>query len=248
MLQAQRLGAHLFSRADAGAHLAHIFSSDLQRARKTAEAVRDAHRAAAAPVAVVETADLREKDFRSSEGKSFRVRRDSVPPPEPREMPETTEEMRARADRFVETHLQPIFASNEAVASDHSVVVVAHGLILGIVLKAILARYSPTELNRLANLGGGGNREYLVAWSNTGYLEALVEPKPPSGAASTRQQEATISIAVNVINCRDHLQGLHRTGGGIGSAKFDDKQKTMDVFFAAASKSKSGESSRRSDG
>lgn len=241
MLQAQRLGAHLYARVDDGGRLAHIFSSDLQRAFKTAEAIRDAQsRAPAVPVAVVKTADLREKDFRSSEGKSFRSRRDGVPPQASQDGPETTQEMRIRAERFIASYLEPIFAAEGAAASGHAVVIVAHGLILGVLLKAILAKYSPAELLRLSGLGGGGNSEYLVAWSNTGYLEASVEPKAEQDSVSmvndTAQQQwrGLITVAVKVINCKDHLQGLQRTRGGIGSAKFDEKQKTMDSFFAAS--------------
>lgn len=39
------------------------------------------------------------------------------------------------------------------------------------------------------------------------------------------------TVAVHAVNSRAHLTGLKRTGGGVGSARFDDKQKSIDTFF-----------------
>jgi broad specificity phosphatase PhoE len=36
---------------------------------------------------------------------------------------------------------------------------------------------------------------------------------------------------IKAINGRDHLQGLKRTGGGVGSARHDDGQKSIETFF-----------------
>ncbi|KAK8165541.1 histidine phosphatase superfamily [Phyllosticta citrichinensis] len=36
---------------------------------------------------------------------------------------------------------------------------------------------------------------------------------------------------IRAINCKDHLNGLKRTGRGVGSARHDETQKTMDSFF-----------------
>lgn len=43
-----------------------------------------------------------------------------------------------------------------------------------------------------------------------------------------------IQLLVTSINCTDHLQGLKKTRSGIGSARFDEKQKTLDSFFSRA--------------
>lgn len=45
-----------------------------------------------------------------------------------------------------------------------------------------------------------------------------------------------IQLSVKRINCVEHLQGLKKTRGGIGSAGFDEKQKTMDSFFSRPAK------------
>ncbi|KAK8200411.1 histidine phosphatase superfamily [Phyllosticta capitalensis] len=39
------------------------------------------------------------------------------------------------------------------------------------------------------------------------------------------------TTVIKAINCKVHLQGLKRTGRGVGSAKHDETQKTMDSFF-----------------
>jgi broad specificity phosphatase PhoE len=39
------------------------------------------------------------------------------------------------------------------------------------------------------------------------------------------------TVTVHAVNSRAHLTGLKRTGGGVGSARFDDKQKSIDTFF-----------------
>lgn len=81
-IQTQRLGAHL---AKSNIRLTHIFSSDLSRARKTAEAILDAQRAKypstechaakqsqeSRKLKIIEVASLREQDFGSLERCSF---------------------------------------------------------------------------------------------------------------------------------------------------------------------------------
>ncbi|OCL08625.1 phosphoglycerate mutase-like protein [Glonium stellatum] len=39
------------------------------------------------------------------------------------------------------------------------------------------------------------------------------------------------TTVIKTINCRDHLQGLKRTGGGVGAARYDDSQKSIETFF-----------------
>ncbi|KAL0258946.1 hypothetical protein SLS55_006451 [Diplodia seriata] len=54
--------------------------------------------------------------------------------------------------------------------------------------------------------------EYIGGFSNTGYLEL------------------DMSTSVT-INGKEHLKGLKRTGGGLGSSKHDQNQKSIDTFF-----------------
>lgn len=218
--------------------LLHIFSSDLQRAAITAQAIADAQKRL--QVAVVQLADLRERDFRSTEGVKFGSRALIGADGNPHADAESQAEMTVRVERFIESYLGPVLASADLTDQQGTVVVVAHGIILNVLLRSLLRRYAPAEL-------ASGKSEWLATWGNTGYLEAVVTVVPPDSGIlappipSTRSLlsdgQDKVRLSVVSINNTDHLQGLRKTRGGIGSAKFDSKQKTMDSFFKPAPKS-----------
>jgi 2,3-bisphosphoglycerate-dependent phosphoglycerate mutase len=191
--------------------------------------VRDA--AAAPGIDVVQAAELREKDFREAEGLKYGVRDAGGEMARALATAETREEMMVRAERFIEVYLEPVFAAiNPQSPATETVVVVSHGLFLNILLRALLARYSPPHA---PGPGGSGGGQYLASWSNTGYLEATVrKPLPIPGVPRSGRPQ----ITVVGTNCVDHLKGLKKTRGGIGSSTFDAKQKTVDSFFGKASK------------
>lgn len=238
VLQARRLASHFASRSFSIGPVTHIFSSDLQRAVNTAQAIVDTQVKKATDeesdrpkLQLVQVVELRERDFRSAEGKRFGT---------PHLDAETHDEMRTRASAFIQTHLSPLLDSvldGDACKTSTSVVVVAHGLILNSLLRSLLVRYAPEEMTRLAiskpsSGSAAGRSEFLAAWSNTGYLEINVHAIP----SSEESEESTVRLTVVRINALDHLQGLKRTKGGIGSAQFDSKQKTMESFFKSAAK------------
>ncbi|KAI0194765.1 histidine phosphatase superfamily [Xylaria flabelliformis] len=223
VLQAKRLGAHIASRRAVIGPIRHIFASSLQRAYQTAEAVADACEtpdgdATSATSIVIRVEELREKDFGSSEGKKFGTREDV-------DGSESPVSMRLRIDRFLDHHLNPII--DKLAAENATVVIVAHGIILNVLLKALLSRY-PLESASLL-MGQRPGSEHHAPWSNTGFLQAILEP---TSSNALPQLHTRIELTNNV----DHLQGLKKTRGGIGSAKFDSKQRTMDSFFASGSR------------
>lgn len=227
MLQAQRLGAHIANRSvGKTGPIQRIFASNLQRAYRTAEAITDACRqprkegssnSTASTLDVTRVEELREKDFGLSEGKRFGSK-------ESDDNAESAESMRLRIDHFLEHHLSPII--DQHVAENVAVVVVAHGIILNVLLKALIARYPPTS-TAAPFIGERPGSEYLAAWSNTGVLQAHLD---------IDSDTEMINMTVEHTNNVDHLQGLKKTRGGIGSAKFDSRQRTMDSFFVPASK------------
>lgn len=284
VLQARRLGSHLAAGGIDPIH--HVFASNLQRAAKTAAAIADAQSTGdgaedeVQTVHVVQCPELREKDFGSEEGTRY-VKRDTQTPAQQTVAssaasyipPESQEAMRVRIERFVvETFLPAVLDATSHTEPAGSIVVVAHGIILNVLLRCLLTRWGPDEFARLPGAAGAPlNREWLASWSNTGYLEA--EVRVPAGSArpatveraiaeashdsvlsrigSTTDQASTdaicaslppdpthvdVQIFVNRVNCVDHLQGLKKTRGGIGSAGFDAKQKTMESFFSPAAK------------
>ncbi|KAJ4307290.1 hypothetical protein N0V88_000673 [Collariella sp. IMI 366227] len=254
VLQARRLGVHLASRSGSIGPVTHLFSSDLRRAVETAESILAAQTQPApllpgtsgAAVAdggadgtpnlkLVQLPELRERDFGSAEGEKFGVSVTDA---------ETREQMRTRVERFVKRHLAPLFEQHADTSA--SVVVVAHGLILDSLLRVLLARFGPAELV--------GEKRTAV-WSNTGYVEAVIRIRSPSttevdeaeasSSLAARAEAATsgertsqprITLAIVGVNMLKHLEGLKKTRGGIGSAQFDKRQRTVDSFFGPVSK------------
>lgn len=189
VLQASRLGSHL---AATGVQASYIFSSDLQRAFKTAEAVRTAQ--PHAPESVIQVQVLREQDFGFYEGKHFYERpkgsdkggkeahRDAHLHIEGFRDVESKPSMIARVEVFLNEHLIPLLPF---VVDNETVVVVAHGIILTYLWRGILARfYSGTVSVAAGVMAGeaGMSLEYLGGWSNTGYLDLEITSKagPPS--------------------------------------------------------------------
>ncbi|KUI61002.1 hypothetical protein VP1G_08184 [Cytospora mali] len=267
VLQARRLGAHLASRSSTIGPVQTIFSSNLRRAVKTAEAVAGAQAAVAGVVdvpAVVQLAELREKDFGSDEGKRFGTRGQAAGAsarPIDWVEPESRDAMKTRVDRFIQMHLVPTVIRGFDSDANHSVVIVAHGIILNVLLRSLLSRFGPDELTRLSRpVVASGRPESLASWSNTGYLEAnlrLVKKgvamtpvgskssplSVPQGASTNTSLATTgvnkvdaptfaIRMTVQTVNCNHHLSGLKKTRGGIGSVAFDQKQKTLDSLFS----------------
>jgi hypothetical protein len=57
------------------------------------------------------------------------------------------------------------------------------------------------------------------------------EPTINSAAPVIPPKLPNMSLVVKAVNIQEHLKGLKKTRGGIGSSKHDEKQKTMDSFF-----------------
>lgn len=207
--------------------------------------------------------ELREKDFGSDEGKRFGTRAsDKATVPS-----ESRDSMENRAERFIDTVLVPAIARVAPLPTCHgNIVVVAHGIILNVLLRCLLARFGPDQVSKFARPVGDApwRSEWLASWSNTGYLEAtlrvampVAEPAPAKHEADQgplaedddddrplAAVEATalpiIQLSVDAVNCVEHLQGLKKTRGGIGSAASDSKQRTMESFFAPPAKKPKG--------
>ncbi len=105
---------------------------------------------------------------------------------------------------------------------------------------------SETADTTLASQNGNASLQHIpldAFLANTGYHEVVVSRRSASSQKSA-QHAYSFNIAVSSINCRDHLSGLRKTKGGIGSAKFDKKQKTIQSFLGPAAKRQKLESSK----
>ena len=199
-LQAERLGKYF---AESGLRFRKIYSSDLQRAFKTATAIRLAQPLPgcdAAPetnLQVTALPILREQDFGFYEGKPFYARpRESKKSgkeyhraqhhddPDFKDV-ESKESMALRMSTFLQDHLAPAITSDQS-GLNSDIVVVSHGIILSQLWKCFLklvARNS-VALSPGLSVGAGGITplEYLGGWSNTGYLELEILKKETAAA------------------------------------------------------------------
>ncbi|KAF7946295.1 hypothetical protein EAE96_009296 [Botrytis aclada] len=266
VLQANRLGTHL-----AASKVSRIFSSDLQRAIKTAEAIRVAQDNVPS-FEVTKLELLREQDFGHYEKKPFHERSKGSNKtgkeihseacrvdPGFRDV-ESKESMKRRMETFVNEHLVHLLNIDEKNTNDHTIAIVAHGIILNHLWRVILGRFDPKNVS----IGPDVPRperglEYLGGWSNTGYLDLDIKPiqeVSPSKVGSvpsvsdeqfnaqtsvedevelpnhaTDKLEIVMSLMIKSVNSIDHLKGLKKTRGGLGSLKHDSTQRTMDSFF-----------------
>ncbi|KAL8686237.1 MAG: hypothetical protein Q9218_007249 [Villophora microphyllina] len=241
VLQAERLGQFLTA---SGSRYTHVFSSDLQRAAKTAEALvlaqpRDNDSLA---LTVQQEPKLREQDFGFYEGKPFYARQHMSKKsgknghrPEHQEDPgfqdvESKESMAARTGAFVDEYLKPLLSDNSA-EQKRVVAVVSHGILLSHLWRSILGMFainkSAVALAPGVSIGNGGVTplEYLGGWSNTGYLELDITMTSDKDEASP-----TSKILIKTVNGKDHLKGLKRTRG-VGSSQYDEGQKKIESFF-----------------
>lgn len=181
--------------------------------------------------------ELREKDFGSLEGLYWA--KPAPPVTEGWVEPETPEAIVRRVTQFFVVHLFPVLEEllNGSGGGDRAVVVVAHGITLGYLVNALVTRLRSAKCPVYGLPDGGA-----MSWRNTGYFECLVEPLTPGSFDPSHPQSSQVESQVTVfpsgikatverVNCVDHLAGLTRTKGGIGSARFDASQKTLDGFF-----------------
>lgn len=252
----------------------HIFSSDLQRAHKTAIAVRSAqHESNGTTEAdhapnVIALPVLREQDFGYYEGKPFSARtQDSnksgkenhrlqhLDDPDYKDM-ESKESMAARASEYLQQYIVPIIHGQ---ADQSAIAIVSHGIMLSHLWRSFLKLLPKNSVALSPGLSVGTSGvtplEYLGGWSNTGYLELNIQrkeaasedyvsltPTPTPAHASLEVDNVALTPLADIdlsgftatiitVNGKEHLKGLKRTRGGVGSSRHDEGQKTMESFF-----------------
>ena len=191
-----------------------IYSSDLQRAYKTADTIRHAQNFPSDgeqtdPLVVTPLVLLREQDFGSLEGKPFYARprgnnktgkedyrKKHLGDPDFKDT-ETKESMMVRMNVFLDTHLMWQIELEDKLRQQ-TVAIVSHGIILSTLWRCILKRFHESSVR----LGPGvplGPLERLGGWSNTGYLELDVSDRGVTeqiDAKSTHVHEPSDSYVV----------------------------------------------------
>jgi len=236
-----------------GITFTHVLSSDLTRARLTADAIVDAQISEKLTEKVkperIVLEILREQDFGSLECQPWASKPNAkgqngkhIAPEHPDFKPkETHQSMATRTDTFLDEIIHPLLAAE--LEHESTVAVVSHGIILSILWRALLQRLGPRSVSfgpEVSVLKGSKPLEYLPGWSNTGYLELDIKPvpvrpssdaPPPANIASVISMMSGYQMLIKTVNGKDHLSNLKRTRGGVGSTAFDAKQKNLEGFF-----------------
>lgn len=169
---------------------------------------------------------------------------------------ETTVSLRQRAFTFLHTHFLPLLFDDPT--SKRKVAIVAHGIILRILWNCLVELFDPMSISLMPGItawDGGPAALLSPSWSNTGFMELSIRMKqsPPLQQPTSHELRARNSITdtevpppggpaddillqgwsmkILAVDNKEHLAGLRRTRGGIGSASHDSRQKRIDQFF-----------------
>lgn len=242
MAQIDRLTEHIASdKVCKSSKITHVFSSDLQRARITAEGICTAVslKSNAMPVRPLLKETLRERDFGAMEGmhsiESYELSH-SHPGHEIFEKwkdCESESSMKLRVEAFFNEHLQPMLSLDSGYYDKEQVViVVAHGIILRVLWNYLLETFHPGNVSfDIDDLSTWSRDTCRPSWSNTGFLNLFIAPPAQKFESPSFSKIHGWCMKVQAFNYTAHLNGLRRTRGGIGSAVHDTKQKQIKDFF-----------------
>lgn len=158
-----------------------------------------------------------------------------------------------RADRFVQELIVPLldkFEGESVQTAPTIIAIVSHGIFLRQLVKAFLNLEGGASGQGAAlALNAGTTSGYAL--SNTGYgvislslatteqhevidVDALEEPHSVVVPPRVERQRVKVSVAVLEWNSKEHLSGVTRQKGGIGSMAHDPGQKDIRTFFSSA--------------
>lgn len=159
---------------------------------------------------------------------------------------ESRDDVAARASRALDQFLMPHIVDGKGLqGSSINVVIVSHGIFISELIGEILRR-SPcgqggTWKSGLVNTGWTRLLLGLEEEANQWEANSSSESAPFEGAATTASTPSSHLVAsdhsprlfvrVTATNQISHLDGLKRQRGGIGSAMFDAKQRSLHDFF-----------------
>lgn len=242
-LQIESLAKHFASNS---IHFDRVLASDLSRASLTATGIcLHQPQNHDTPMTPILTSDLRERDFGSLEGvriqsanrergsaRSTNVQSDGSTYIES----ETVISMRQRATSFLHEHFLPLLFDHSG--TDSNIAIVSHGVFLRALWNRLVDLFDPMNISLTtgdASQDHGPAALFSPSWSNTGFMTLLIQPNQvtqlQNSGASTDALLNDWAMKIVAVDSKEHLAGLHRTRGGIGSAIHDTRQKRIDQFF-----------------
>ncbi|CEO58985.1 hypothetical protein PMG11_03677 [Penicillium brasilianum] len=174
---------------------------------------------------------------------------------------ETTVSMRQRSLSFLHSHFLPLLFDDPTAKRNVAIVAHGIILrVLWNCFVELFDPMSISLMPGIAAWEGGPAALLSPSWSNTGFMELSIRmkqswpsPRPQRQITSQEVRVASSSIVDNegpssgslpgdillqgwsmkilAVDNKEHLAGLRRTRGGIGSASYDNRQKRIDQFF-----------------
>lgn len=130
--------------------------------------------------------------------------------------------MAARADCFIDRYLIPaVMDTCSRHEKNFAIAVVSHGIFLSVLWKRLLAWFGKINMSSAADFSGK-----KLHWSNTGYTLLDFVPGVPA------EELHGSCLTIEGMNVKTHLLGLQRTGGGVGSAMADEKQRQISEWLS----------------
>lgn len=253
--QARRLGEFLAKNKPG---MTHLFASPLQRAYKTADALRAAQAAGEgehAALKIVSVPQLVEQDFGFYEGKPFYARskdsgktgRDAHHEDHKNDPGfvdvESKESLATRCGIFLDQHLLPLL--DEPGKEESVVAIVSHGILLSHLWRGLLRRLPAKSVTIAPDVLAAQVTvvlEHLGGWGNTGYLE-LVMQNPPRSAAESVPLPASgpSTAAVDAETPADHAEAnsAKDTAAQVIIAEAEEAIESQPIQTAATSSSSS---------
>ncbi|KJA21242.1 hypothetical protein HYPSUDRAFT_42386 [Hypholoma sublateritium FD-334 SS-4] len=228
MLQAEALGDSL-----ASMKLSFMYSSDLLRAKTTANAVKRKQRGNP-NLLLREFTILREQNFGAGEGMKFSKKKPGMSLTDHyskgkfpalytrhERFPEgeSLDDLAQRADTVINDILFPHLLEEKEEDVTRTIAVVSHGLFIGELLAAILRRSHERDATF--------NHHHFRGMKNTAWTEVAVSLKHSNTASAT----SPLVVKVGEINQDTHLLNLRRQKGGIGSMAHDPSQVDIRTLF-----------------
>lgn len=231
VVQAHRLAARLAQ----DTVISHVFSSPLTCSLRTAEAISDArNKAHGGNLTAIQLSELQGPELimrpKLTDAHSSRAEDQSYI-----DNTDWMHEMRRKADCFVNNYLIPLLCCDDE--DEMACAIVTQGDELNVVAKAFFDRIPrgdivlPLDPER-QGLTIDSSQVIFPPWALTGILDVIISPgKEPAAVQQQQPPKLPFQADIKRVNCRCHLDNLQKARGGIGSAPFDEKQRTIHNFF-----------------
>ncbi|KAH7885210.1 histidine phosphatase superfamily [Phlebopus sp. FC_14] len=212
-----------------------IYASPLKRAFTTAQALYDSQ---PSPKPTFTASPLiREQHFGKGEGKTWTLHQDPNKTLEEHfandhfpvlhgrdeKFPggESVNDLAQRADQAIRELVLPhVREATKSEGQDVHIALVSHGLCISQLVAALVNR----------NDGGAPDADYR-GLMNTAWTRVTVQVKGPQLGETLVDNLPPLIVKVTDVNRHEHIDGIKRQEGGIGSSAYDPKQQDIRGFF-----------------